>query len=114
MFRSLCAPTTSVLTTVFTILSFAENVYAGRRQTSARQSPATAAARQLTLFLDCQSCYADYLRSEVTFVDYVRDRTEADIHVLITRAETGAGGSEYTLQFIGARGFQVAGSGISL
>lgn len=105
MFRSLCAPTTSVLTTVFTILSFAENVYAGRRQTSARQSPGAASARQLTLFLDCQSCYADYLRSEVTFVDYVRDRTEADIHVLITRADTGAGGSEYTLQFMGGRTF---------
>jgi hypothetical protein len=105
VFRSLCAATTSVLTTVFTILSFAETVYAGRRQTSARQFPGAASTRQLTLFLDCQSCYADYLRSEVTFVDYVRDRTEADIHVLITRAETGAGGSEYTLQFMGARTF---------
>ena len=105
MFRSPCAATTSVLTTVFTILSLAESVYAGRRQTSARQSPGAASTRQLTLFLDCQSCYADYLRSEVTFVDYVRDRTEADVHVLITRAETGAGGSEYTLQFMGARAF---------
>ena len=38
-------------------------------------------------------------------MDYVRDRTEADIHLLITRAETGAGGSEYTLQFMGARAF---------
>jgi hypothetical protein len=103
--RPLCATTTSVLTTVFTILSLAENVHAGRRQTSSRQPPGAASTRQLTLFLDCQSCYEDYLRTEVTFVDYVRDRTEADMHVLITRAETGAGGSEYTLQFIGARAF---------
>jgi hypothetical protein len=103
--RPLCATTTSVLTTVFTILSLAENVHAGRRQTSSRQPPGAASTRQLTLFLDCQSCYEDYLRTEVTFVNYVRDRTEADMHVLITRAETGAGGSEYTLQFIGARAF---------
>jgi hypothetical protein len=103
--RPLYATTTSVLTTVFTILSFAENVYAGRRQTSARQPPSGVSTRQLTLFLDCESCYEDYLRTEVTFVDYVRDRTEADIHALITRAETGAGGSEYTLQFMGARAF---------
>ena len=99
--RPLYATTTSVLTTVFTILSFAEDVYAGRRQTSARQPPGGVSSRQLTLFLDCESCYEDYLRTEITFVDYVRDRTEADIHALITRAETGAGGSEYTLQFMG-------------
>ena len=64
--------------------------------------PAPAAmASQLKLFLDCESCYQDYLRSEITFVDFVRDRTEADVHVLITRAETGAGGGEYSVQFIG-------------
>ena len=105
VFRSPCAATTSILTTVFTILSFAETIHAGRRQTSGRQPPSAAPGPQLTLFLDCQSCYEDYLRTEVTFVDYVRDRTEADIHVLITRAETGAGGSEYTLQFMGARAY---------
>ncbi len=61
--------------------------------------------RPPAIFLDCESCFVDYLRAEVTFVDFVRDRTEADVHVLITRAGTGAGGSEYTLQFIGARAF---------
>jgi hypothetical protein len=87
------------------MLSLVEDVYAGRPQSALRQSPGAAPTRQITVFLDCQSCYEDYLRSEVTFVDYVRDRTEADVHVLITRAETGAGGGEYTLQFLGARSF---------
>ena len=87
------------------MVSLAEAAYGGRRQSAPRQSSTVAPTRQITLFLDCQSCYADYLRSEVTFVDYVRDRTEADVHVLITRAETGAGGGEYTLQFMGARAF---------
>src|SRR5688572_21394188 len=45
------------------------------------------------------------MRSEVTFVDYVRDRVEAAVHVLITRAETGSGGREYTLAFIGSGPF---------
>jgi hypothetical protein len=35
----------------------------------------------------------------------VRDRTEAEVHLLITRAETGAGGVEYTAAFIGAGQF---------
>jgi len=69
------------------------------------QEPPVAAARpaaaQLKVFLDCSSCYQDFLRSDVVFVDYVRDRNEADVHVLITSIETGAGGREYTAAFTG-------------
>ena len=61
---------------------------------------------QLKAFLDCQTgCFSDFLRAEVTFVDYVRDRGEADVHVLITSVETGSGGREYTLAFIGLEAF---------
>jgi hypothetical protein len=58
--------------------------------------------RRLRVFLDCSDCFADYLRTEVTFVDYVRDREEADVHVLITSASTGSGGAEYTAEFLGS------------
>ena len=37
-------------------------------------------------------------------MDYVRDRTAADVHVLITSQVTGGGGREYNLRFIGLRG----------
>jgi hypothetical protein len=60
---------------------------------------------QLKVFLDCESCFADFLRSEIEFVDYVRDRTEAEVHLLITRAETASGGAEHTAAFIGAGRF---------
>jgi hypothetical protein len=63
-----------------------------------------AAAERLKVFLDCTGCYQDFLRTEATFVNYVRDRSEADVHVLITRAETGSGGLEYTLAFIATPG----------
>jgi hypothetical protein len=68
-----------------------------------RQAPAEPPVR---VFLDCSGCYADYVRTEVLFVDYVRDRTEADVHVIVTSMATGAGGREYTAEFIGARLFQ--------
>ena len=56
----------------------------------------------LKVFLDCSAdCYSDYLRSEIEFIDYVRDRTEADVHVIITDSQTGSGGREYTLELIG-------------
>ncbi len=41
------------------------------------------------------------MRTEVTFINYVRDRTDADVHVLVTTQETGGGGIEYTAKFIG-------------
>ena len=73
-------------------------------EASTRQTPGA----QLKVFLDCTStnCYPDFLQSEVTFVNYVRDRTEAEVHLLITSAETGGGGSEFTLAFLGAGRFQ--------
>ena len=56
---------------------------------------------RLQVFLDCQSCFADYLREETGFVDFVRDRTQAAVHVIITGTQTGGGGREYVLAFIG-------------
>lgn len=95
-----------MLAGVLAVLSFAEDVLARGRQTPAQPaSPAVTTSKQLKLFLDCESCYQDYLRTEITFVDFVRDRTEADVHVLITQAPTGAGGREYTVQFIGQGAF---------
>jgi hypothetical protein len=67
--------------------------------------PAAPQGSRLRAFLDCSSsvdgCYDDYLRETVEIVDYVRDRTDADVHVLVTSAETGARGTEFTLAFIG-------------
>jgi hypothetical protein len=72
-----------------------------------QQQPASAIAAKVKVFLDCgDNCFDDFLRTETAFVDYVRDRTEADVHVLITRAQTGAGGAEYTLGFEGQGRFQ--------
>ena len=56
------------------------------------------------LYLDCQMGYCDftYLKQEVRFVNYMMNRQEADIYVLATRQETGAGGGEVQLVFIGS------------
>ena len=66
---------------------------------------ATPQPSQLKVFLDCGNCFTDFLREEVAFVGYVRDRSEADVHVLVTSVETGGGGREYTLAFIGQKAF---------
>ncbi len=53
------------------------------------------------VFLDGGRIDIDYIRTEITFVNYVWDRNEADVHVLITQQRTGGGGREYTIAFIG-------------
>lgn len=55
----------------------------------------------LRVYLDCGWCDFDYLRREIPSVDYVRDPADADLHVLVTDQETGAGGTEFTFHFMG-------------
>jgi hypothetical protein len=62
---------------------------------------------RLSVYLDCRTggCDGSLIRTEVTWVDWVRDQGVADVHLLITSQGAGAGGSEYTLTFMGARLF---------
>ncbi len=64
-------------------------------------------AAGLLVFLDCDRriCDLDYLRREITFINYVRDRRDGQIHVLVT-ARRAAAGFELTFDFIGLRMFE--------
>jgi hypothetical protein len=53
------------------------------------------------IYIDCDWCDIEYIKTEITFVNYVRDRKEAQVHVLITIQSTGSGGREYTLTYMG-------------
>lgn len=57
----------------------------------------------LRVFLDCErrTCDFDHFRREVSFVNYVRDRADAELHVLVTSQETAAGGEAYEMYFMG-------------
>jgi hypothetical protein len=61
----------------------------------------------LKVFIDCGFCDLEYIKTEITFVNYVRDRKEAQVHVLFSQQGTGSGGREYTLTFLGQ--FEYAG-----
>ncbi len=60
-------------------------------------------AAKLRVFLDCNDCDFDFMRTEISFVDYVRNRQDAQVHILVTDQRTAGGGTEYTLHFIGQR-----------
>lgn len=61
----------------------------------------------LRVFIDCQTfCDSDYIKREITFVDYVNDRFQSNVYLQITSQRTGSGGREYKLQFVGQGKFE--------
>lgn len=69
---------------------------------AAQDTPERDIPGALSVFLDCDPCDDDFVRQEIDFVNYVRDRTLADVHVFVTSNPTGAG-DRYTLDYIGRR-----------
>lgn len=70
-------------------------------QDSKRDSISVPAGPLPLVFLDCQSkgCDRDFLRTELTWMNFVRDRNQSQVHILATSQNTGAGGSEITVTF---------------
>jgi hypothetical protein len=94
----------SIRLTVLMLAGFYVGLTAGSVQ--AQQADADALKKSAPkAFIDCNYCDMDYIRTEVTFVNHVRDRKEAQVHVLVTTQSTGSGGTEYTLTFSGEKEF---------
>jgi Protein of unknown function, DUF481 len=72
--------------------------------------PSSAAAQdangRLKVYLDCNNCFGDYIREEVHMVEYVRDPAEADVHIIVSRSDTGSGGIERAVALIGLGRFK--------
>ena len=59
-------------------------------------------ANPIRVFLDCNFCDFNYLQVETPWVAFVRDRADADVHLLLTSIETGGGGERYDLEVLPA------------
>lgn len=61
----------------------------------------------LSVFIDCKTygCDFDYFRREMPFLDYARNRQDADLHVLITAERSGSGGRTFYIEIIGLNEF---------
>jgi hypothetical protein len=97
-------PRCAVLLLILLITAVASPATAQVAPATPAQTPApapAAATGALRVFLDCNRCDIEFIRQNVGFVDYVRDRAVADIHVLVTTQDTGGGGLSWVVQFIG-------------
>lgn len=59
----------------------------------------------LRVYLECSACDFDLVRQEIGYVDWMRDRADADLHIISRVQSTGGGGREYLLDFTGLRRF---------
>jgi hypothetical protein len=64
------------------------------------------ASDRLKVYLDCNFCFDNFIREEVDMVEYVRDPAEADVHIIVSIADTGSGGIERAVAFIGLGRFK--------
>lgn len=66
-------------------------------------APDQSGEEALRVFLDCsgRDCDSNYYRTEINWVNWMRDRTLASVHLIITSQRTASGGNEFVLDFIG-------------
>jgi len=94
-------------------LALAGTTVLAPRPAAAQETPAAAPARDTTqnaalrAFLDCNDfgCDEEFLVSEMKWVNWMRDRLDADFHLLVTTLRTGSGGREFTVVALGQRRF---------
>ncbi len=94
--RSILASLLSAVTLMAALFSFSEDKTSNSDELK-KNAP--------KIFLDCYRCDQEYIKTEITFVNFVRERQESDIHILVTTQRTGAGGTEYTMAFIGRKDY---------
>ena len=64
--------------------------------------------KRLKVYIDCRNtrCDQNYIKTEITFVDFLLDRLSADVHILINSRGTGGGGRRYEMIFFGHNLFE--------
>lgn len=88
---------------IFTIGDAAANPsqYANTASRASSQIDSSDPDQAISVYLDCRRCDSSYIREEIEFVNYVRDRFQAQVHIFVTDQGTGSGGRKYTVSFIG-------------
>ena len=65
----------------------------------------TLRSQALKVFLDFNRGDQNFIRTQVQYINYVRDRNQADVHVMVTTRRSGSGGREYTFTFMGQNNY---------
>lgn len=88
---------------VFSLLLFGGSAAPSNAQmpTADQTAPVAAPSSRLRVYLDCSDCFQDYVRDEIRWVDFVRQPQDAQVQVLTSNSQTGSGGREVVVRFVG-------------
>lgn len=101
----------SLTAAAFAVLATTASLSAQATGSPARDTAQNAALR---VYLDCheEGCDRDFLVTEMKWVNWMRDRLDAEFHLLVTSQATGSDGARYTVVAIGQK--QYAGQADTL
>lgn len=63
------------------------------------------ADKHITVYIDCESCDINYIKGEISAVNYTLDALRAQVHVLVSSRRLDTGGRTYIFDFIGRQAF---------
>jgi hypothetical protein len=64
-------------------------------------------SEKIKVFLDCRvGCDFNFIRTEITIVDFIKDQPSAEVQVLVTAQGVGSGGTQYQMDFYGQNGYE--------
>lgn len=72
--------------------------------TDSTAATAPAQTPLLRLFLNCAQswfCYEEFIKTELSAFDFVRDRFQSDVEMLVIRQDGANGGAFYTIEMVG-------------
>lgn len=98
-------PSVRVVLVLFSLAVFLVPGHSSAGAQGGPVTPAPAGQTRLRIHVEACDCFAEFLRTEIRWVDFVRQQQDADVQVLSTSRTTGAGGVETVLRFIGAGRF---------
>lgn len=99
-FRFLMLPTLLLFVSITNLIGAESNT---QNYADENREPAHLQEKAAKIFLDVPGYYKDYIKTEIPFVNYVRDRKLAQVHIMMTSQRTGSGGNEYTFTFTGLK-----------
>lgn len=70
---------------------------------TAENTEDTLALETPKVYIDYEFCDMDFVKSEIPYVNYVIDRQDADVYILVSSQTTAGEGTEFTIFFIGQK-----------
>ena len=75
-------------------------------KTAAQQNDTIQKNNYLRVFLDGASESENYIKVKLWYIDYVRDRKQSQVHIIINSQPTASGGLQYSIRFLGHEKFE--------